>query len=252
MGCECVRNQEQPEMIHDTSFSMVDTEEIFKGRYRFRKKKERHATFIQTRLRMRDYTKIGILGKGHNITYLYKSNTEKDRQYAVRENVVRSDSEFVKICLTIKSLDSLYMNKHPNILDYEGYAVDDNVVSDSRLQKFKIIYIITEAGKMSMNDLILQRQKEEEYLTFKSASIIMAGLFSGLAELHYKDITHCDIKPSNIIITHDGTYKLGDLGEVKNIIHRAALQHTLTTSLDYAAPEIIEMFNLTNHLSSNF
>ena len=45
----------------------------------------------------------------------------------------------------------------------------------------------------------------------------------------------------------DGTYKIGDLGEIKDIVKRIEYNHNLSSSLNYLAPELFEMFGKSNY-----
>lgn len=53
-----------------------------------------------------------------------------------------------------------------------------------------------------------------------------------------KKMCHGDIKPDNILITHDGTIKLADLGLARSIHEESAKRDVMVTPL-YAAPELI-------------
>ncbi|MDX1700990.1 MAG: protein kinase, partial [Melioribacteraceae bacterium] len=66
----------------------------------------------------------------------------------------------------------------------------------------------------------------------------------GLERAHYKKIIHCDVKPSNIIISGDGIVKILDFGLAKLI--GKDLTGTISTkgTVAYMAPEIIRGMNI--------
>jgi len=50
------------------------------------------------------------------------------------------------------------------------------------------------------------------------------------------DIVHRDIKPQNMFVSNDGTFKLGDFGVAKAVEH--TMSGTMTGTYDYMAPEV--------------
>ncbi len=63
----------------------------------------------------------------------------------------------------------------------------------------------------------------------------------GLAYLHGKGILHLDVKPANMLVTHQGTVKLGDFGTTMFLNKTAGTVMTgqTTGTPAYMAPEII-------------
>lgn len=61
----------------------------------------------------------------------------------------------------------------------------------------------------------------------------------GLEYLHSRKIVHLDIKPSNILIAHDWSAKLGDVGLSKHITNSQVRSETGMGTFAYAAPELL-------------
>ena len=63
---------------------------------------------------------------------------------------------------------------------------------------------------------------------------IIQGLVSALVYAHGRGVTHCDIKPTNILLTHEGMVKLTDWGLARSGRDRWSVSGFSPT---YAAPE---------------
>ena len=110
-----------------------------------------------------------------------------------------------------------------------------------------MIYIFTEIAEKSLEEHLDNTTHDKEFLTLKSAKKLITSLLSACASLHQKlGFAHGDIKPSNILIMSDGSYKIGDMGEIKDIIKRMEFRHVLDSTLNYLAPELFEMFGKSN------
>ena len=87
---------------------------------------------------------------------------------------------------------------HPNIVAaLEAHeAGGDNVRVMEYVPGKKVFELVRQAGPMSV----------------PQATTIIAQIAAALGEAHHQGIIHRDVKPSNIILSDDGTAKLLDLG----------------------------------------
>jgi len=62
---------------------------------------------------------------------------------------------------------------------------------------------------------LIQREYQTLQLPYNEPRVweMVLQIARGLGHIHGNDVIHCDIKPDNILISLDGTYKIGDLGQ---------------------------------------
>jgi serine/threonine protein kinase len=104
--------------------------------------------------------------------------------------------------------------------------------------------LTTESGPLIVMELLHARSlaeivRQQGRLTPTHAADIGVAVASALTAAHRVGITHRDVKPANVLITHDGRIKLTDFGIARNTD-----EHTMTGtglilgSPAYIAPEI--------------
>lgn len=84
-------------------------------------------------------------------------------------------------------------------------------------------------GEKSLADRIRYRISAEAAISYAD------HLLQGIAHAHENRIVHCDIKPENLILFHDGTLALTDFGIAK--ISLRTIQGSGSGTLGYMAPE---------------
>lgn len=100
---------------------------------------------------------------------------------------------------------------HPNVLRYFARENDGN-----------FIYVALERCMCTLADLIvgtkqLFRITDSKNRPTKETLNLLLDIFEGIKHLHYLNIVHRDIKPQNILITHDGRVKIADMGLGKKL-----------------------------------
>lgn len=147
-----------------------------------------------------NYTIVSFIGKG-GMGSVYLAENKYIRQQKVAIKVINSDmaNDFTRQQLA-KEADNLARLNHPNIVRFINYHIDEA----------GNIYLIMEyADGHSLEDYIKNVSGlivEEKICSF------FEPLLDAFEYAHKHKIIHKDIKPSNIIITHEGTPKILDFG----------------------------------------
>ncbi len=124
------------------------------------------------------------------------------------------------IDVAIKCLKNVLAEQSPSMVT--RFHREARIAASVHHQNLVHVYDISE--KNGVHYLVMeyvQGETARERVTRKSrlsereAAKILLGAASGLAEAHDQRIVHRDIKPDNILISHDGKVKVSDLGLAK-------------------------------------
>ena len=147
-----------------------------------------------------NYTIISLIGKG-GMGSVYLGQNKYIKQQKVAIKVINSNmiNDFTRQTFA-QEADKLARLNHPNIVHFINYHIDDE----------GNIYLIMEyADGYSLEDYIKNVSGlivEEKICSF------FEPLLDAFDYAHRNKIIHKDIKPSNIIITKEGTPKILDFG----------------------------------------
>jgi len=147
------------------------------------------------------YHLLCCLGKGGMGTVYLAQDKQLQRQVAVKVIAPELiDDPDLMARFRIEAIAQARLN-HPNIITIHAFSQTDGICT---------IVMEYVAGK-TLKQLI----QEQGRLRPESAISITIAVLEALAFAHSKGILHRDIKPANIILTPDGTVKLGDFGIAK-------------------------------------
>lgn len=113
--------------------------------------------------------------------------------------------------------------QHPNVLRLLAIASNPPYT-----------YIVTEYCKYGSLEDFLKNRTDKIGLNQKLN--LALGVAKGMHYLHSKNIAHCDLKLSNLLVAEGRVVKVGDLGTATN----AMTLMTRVGTIDYTAPEVLE------------
>ena len=80
--------------------------------------------------------------------------------------------------------------------------------------------------------------ERDKPVAWQAALDIAIGLARGLAAAHRRNVVHCDLKPSNVMIDAEGVVKIIDFGLARIAAAGVATGHAPVGTPDYMAPEV--------------
>ena len=96
------------------------------------------------------------------------------------------------------------------------------------------------AEKGDLKKIIRRHQQEESRIEESKVWEYIFQMATGLEHMHERRIMHRDLKPANILISHNGTLKLGDLGLGRSFSTETFEANTRVGTPLYMSPELLQ------------
>jgi len=181
----------------------------------------------RAQLRLGKYLLIEPLGKGGMGTVFLAEHVTMNRRVALKivpRSVAKDRASLDRFFAEARAIAAL---DHPNIV--RAYSVDNE------MDRYFIVMEHVEGQD-------LQRLVDRNGpLDFASAADYVRQAAEGLAHAHARNLVHCDIKPSNLLVNSQGVIKILDLGLARldrsDEPRGAAAGELAFGTVDYMAPE---------------
>ncbi|MBY0577248.1 MAG: protein kinase [Gallionellaceae bacterium] len=165
---------------------------------------------------------LNELGKGGQGAVYLARDSQLDRLVAIKtlRNLGHKTEQLEHEARIVSKL------QHPNIITlfHSGEYLDSPY----------LVYAYVEGKTLA------QLLKQEKPLPLMRAVEIACGVLEGLAYAHSQDVSHLDIKPSNVMIAKNGTPMVMDFGLAKTANHQqTTIDAALSGTPRYMAPELI-------------
>ncbi|TYH72566.1 hypothetical protein ES332_D05G263700v1 [Gossypium tomentosum] len=175
-----------------------------------------------------DFSMENLLGEG-GYGRVYKGKLKDGQLIAAKVRKQESTQGFTEFNSEVSVLS---FARHKNIVMLLGYFCKD------KLNILVYEYICNKSLHWHLFD------NTENVLDWHQRRAIAIGTAKGLRFLHEEcrggPIIHRDMRPSNILLTHDLVPMLGDFGLARRKIDEDTLQTTVLGTLGYLAPEYAE------------
>ena len=155
----------------------------------------------------------------------------------------KTKSQWIKRIMNIKFLErEIYFLKqlnHPNIIQYKGKRIKDNVP--------QMVMEFARGG--SLDDLLKNKNEKNEILPIKFKLKMIKQLADALNYIHNLNIIHCDIKPLNILLDKifeddENPDKYPNVKLIDFGLSCSKDEQVAGYSLLYTAPEILNKKNV--------
>ncbi len=165
---------------------------------------------------------LSELGKGGQGAVYLARDTQLDRLVAIKtlRNLGHKTEQLEHEARIVSKL------QHPNIITL--FHTGEHERSPY------LVYAYVEGKTLA------QLLKQEKTLPLVRAVEIACGVLEGLAYAHSQDVSHLDVKPSNVMIANNGVPMVMDFGLAKTANHQETqINATLSGTPRYMAPELI-------------
>ncbi len=168
---------------------------------------------------------LDILGKGAQGIVYRARDPELDREVAIKSVLLRPDlREQGMVDNLLHEARTVSQLQHAHIVSIYDVGRDG-------LQPYLVLEYI---------DGQTLQQALQKPLPLADATRIMRAVLAGVAAAHERGIIHCDLKPANIMLGHDGSAKVADFGLATLADQAVEDGDQLAGTPQYMAPEYIE------------
>ena len=131
---------------------------------------------------------------------------------------------------SLREIKTLQISQHVNVV-----AVRE-IVFGSNLDQ---IFIVMDFVEHDLKGLMETMRKKKQVFLEGEVKCLMQQLLRAIHHLHDNWILHRDLKASNLLLSHNGTLKVGDFGLAREYGSPLRNYTALVVSLWYRAPELL-------------
>ncbi|CAH1110644.1 unnamed protein product [Psylliodes chrysocephalus] len=137
--------------------------------------------------------------------------------------------------IPMNTLREISLLRQLNALDHPNIVRLLDVCHGQQVEKELIMYLVFEHVEQDLATYIERNPKGFSAIHIRNLS---KEIINGVDFLHSNRVVHRDLKPQNLLVTHDGHIKLADFGLAKTYDFDMKLTSVVVT-LWYRAPEVL-------------
>ena len=198
--------------------------------YRFLNQKKEMISEPNKKFNSDDYTILSQIGEG-TFGKIYQVESKDHQKYAMKKILANSEKEINVLETEYKMLLDL--------LPYNLNLVNIHGIETKKLDKTTyVMYVLMDLAVRDWEKEIMQRKAKKNYYKEEELLIILKELVHTFAELQRHKISHRDIKPQNILLFPDKSFRIADFGEAKEMMtnNRATVKQTIRGTELYMSP----------------
>ncbi len=188
-----------------------------------------------------DYNIIRQLGEG-TFGKIYLVEGIEKIKYAMKKIFANSEKEVNALQSEYEMLLSL-SKYNLNLINIHG-------LETKRLDKTTfVMYILMDLAICDWEKEIMMRNSKKRFYKESELTAISKELIHTFAELQKHNISHRDIKPQNILLFPDKSFRIADFGEAKELMtnNRATVKQTIRGTELYMSPILFRALQMRNH-----
>ena len=186
-----------------------------------------------------DYTIIKQIGQG-TFAKIYEVIDRDYKKYAMKKILASSVDEINALIGEYDMLKSLSI--------YNLSLVNIYAMNTKQLDKTThAMYLLMDLAIRDWEKEIEYRGKRNQFYTETELITILKNLTQTFAELQRHNVSHRDIKPQNILLLPDGSFRISDFGEAKRIIRtdKQTVRQTIRGTELYMSPILFKALKTT-------
>ena len=187
-----------------------------------------------------DYNIISQIGEG-TFGKIYQVEGLNKKQYAMKKILANSEED-------IKTLESEYKMLN-DLSPYNLNLVKIYGIETKKLDKTTyVMYVLMDLAIHDWEKEIIKRSKYKEYYSENELIQILKELIHTFASLQKHNISHRDIKPQNILLFKNNSFKIADFGEAKALIsnNNPTAKQTIRGTELYMSPILFKAIKANN------